>query len=256
MSTSSDSDDGSYDAQFQAEGRCDEDVRLYYESLTPDIVGSGWFDQRLAALHQGIDIDSGRSFFTSPRQRDLTPSDVPARHPLRALAWVLSQAPTSSKVRVYCYMLTDPMAIDLLIHHGSDKTIQIILHPDQKNRDRIQEFFSDHGRIAMRAFRDRLQVRIANTNHRHRYTQMHDKSIITVNHCTFGSYNLSCPARYQSWESLYVADKDQSQVQRFDVLWNSLANRSIQNVPGYTDLAPPSPPTLKRQRTSSYRSTK
>ena len=251
MSARSDSDDGSYDAQFQAEGQCDEDVRLYYESLTPDNIGWGWFDLRLAALHQGIDIDSqsGRSFFTSPRQRDWTPSDIPDRHPLRALAWVLSQAPTSSTVRVYCYMLTDPMAIDLLIRHGSDKTIQIILHPDQKNRDRIQEFFSDHGRIAMRAFRDRLQVRIANTNNHHRCTQMHDKSIITDNHCTFGSYNLSCPARCRSWESFYVADRDQSQVQRFDVLWNSLANRSIQNVPGYTDLAPPSP-TPKRQRTS------
>ena len=243
-SSASNSDDGGYDAQFRAEDECDEDVRLYYESLTPDVIGSGWFDQRLAVLHEGIDIAAGRSFFTSPRPRDQNPSDIPARHPLRALAWVLSQAPIGSTVRIYCYMLTDPLAIDLVIHHGSDKTIRIILHPDNKNRDRIQGFFSDHGRIAMRAFRDRLQVRLANTNY-HRYTQMHDKSIITDNYCTFGSYNLSCPARYQSWESLYVADRDESQVQRFDVLWNALQNRNIQNV--YTDLAPASPPSKIRR---------
>lgn len=222
-------------------------MRLYYESLTPEILGSGWFDERLATLHQGVDIaDSGRSFFSSPRQRDLVPADIPARHPLRAVAWVLSNAPIGSTVRVYCYMLTDPLAIDLLIHHGQDKTVQIILHPDPKNRDRLQEFFMDHGRVAMRAFRDRLHVRIANT-HQHRCMQMHDKSVITDNHCTFGSYNLSCAARYQCWESLYVSDRDQSQVDRFDDIWTSLANRSIQNVPGYSDLAPPSP-TFKRQR--------
>lgn len=240
MNSTDDSDDGGYEAQFQAEDSCDEDVRLYYESLTPDIIGFGWFDHRLAMLHEGIDIASGRSFFTSPRRRDASPSDIPDRHPLRALAWVFSQAHVGSTIRIYCYMLTDPLAIDLMIHHGADKTIQIILHPNEKNQERIQGFFSDHGRIAMRAFRDRLQVRIANTDH-YRYTQMHDTSIITENYCTFGSYNLSCSARYQSWESLYVADKDQSHVQRFDVLWNSLRNRSIQNV--YADLAPPSLPS-------------
>ena len=112
------------------------------------------------------------------------------------------------------------LAIDLLVHHGSDKTVQIILHPDEKNRSRIQEFFADHGRIAVRAFRDRLQVRIADTTSQHynKNTKMHDNSIITDSHCTFGSYNLSSQARYQSWESLHVADTDQSQLERFDTL--------------------------------------
>lgn len=235
------SDDGGYDDQFRAEDGCDDDVREYYESLTPEILGDGWFDQRLSTLHNGVDLAAGRSFFAEPRPRDRQPSNVPARHPLRALAWVLAQSPVGSTVRVYCYMLTDPYAIDLLIHHGADKTVQVILHPDNKNTSRLEEFFNDHGNIARRAFRDRLQVRVANTSlyRNHNYSSMHDKSVITTNHCTFGSYNLSCPARYQSWESLYIAEVEPSQVQRFDQVWNSLARRTIQDV--HADLAPPSP---------------
>lgn len=236
-------DDGGYGAQFRAEDGCDDDVREYYDSLTPEIIGNGWFDQRLSTLHNGINLAAGRSFFANPRARDSMPSDIPVRHPLRALAWVLAQAPEGSTVRVYCYMLTDPFAIDLIIHHGANKTVQVILHPDNKNRSRLEEFFQDHGRVARRAFRDRLQVRVANTGliRGHKYCSMHDKSIITDNHCTFGSYNLSCPARYQSWESLHIADVDPLQVHRFDRVWNSLARRTLQGVTGWTNLAPPSP---------------
>lgn len=251
MSDDSDSDNGGYGALFQAEDDCDDDVRDYYDSLTPEVLGSGWFDQRLQTLHRGIDITPGRSFFAAPRRRDAEPSDIPVRHPLRALAWVLAQAPVNSTVRVYCYMLTDPFAIDLLIHHGVDKSVLIILHPDNKNKSRLLGFFNDHGNVARRAFRDRLQVRIADTS-RYNYTSMHDTSIITDGHCTFGSYNLSCPARYQSWESVYIADSEQSQVARFDQIWVSLAHRSIQTV--YPNLAPPSPSRpSKRARTADSR---
>ena len=156
------------------------------------------------------------------------------------LSWVLDQAPARSTVRVYCHMLTDPHAIDLIIHHGADKTIRIILHPDDKNKSCLEEFFQDYGRVARRAFHDRLYVRVANTALYcgNNYCCVHDKSIITVHHCTFGSYDLSCPARYQNWESLYIADMEPWQVERFDQIWNSLAHRTIQNV--YADLAPPS----------------
>jgi hypothetical protein len=248
MNEGYDSDDGGYGAHFQAEGDCDVDVRVYYDSLTPEVLGSGWFDQQLETLHQGIDITSGRSFFAAPRASDLQPSSIPASHPLRALAWVLAQAPVNSTVRIYCYMLTDPFAIDLLIHHGSNKTIQIILHTEIKNKSCIEEFFNDHGNIARRAFRDRLQVRIADISRYNFTSMMHDKSIITENHCTFGSYNLSCPARYQNWESVYVADSDQSQVQRFDQIWTSLANRDIQTV--YPNLVPPSPSRSQKKSTT------
>jgi hypothetical protein len=44
MSDDFDSDDGGYGAQFQAEKDCDDDVREYYDPLTPEVLGSGWFD--------------------------------------------------------------------------------------------------------------------------------------------------------------------------------------------------------------------
>lgn len=238
---------GFLEAFEEADRACDEDVRAYYDALTPDVLGEGYFDQRLAHAHKGVNIEQSRTFYTEPHRREISPVELPERHPLRAVAWVLQQAPPRSTVRLYCYVLTCPMAIDLLIHHGADKSVNIIIHPSGQTTMRLEEFFADHGRIARRAFRDRLHVRVADLNipRRGRYTQMHDKSIITDQFTTFGSYNMTNPGRYQNWESLHVADSEPSHAAHFDALWNSLARRSLQAV--YPALAPASPP-VKRQR--------
>lgn len=216
----------------EADRACDSDVRAYYESLAPDILGNGWFDQRMAQLHQGINIMANtRTFYTSPRRFHPSPAQLPELHPLRALAWVLDQAPAGSTVRIYCYLLCCPMAIDLLIHHGDDKTVKIIMNPSDQTIHRIEEFFADHGRIAWRRFRDRLQVRIANVNcpgSAARFTCLHDQSFMTDRHTTFGSYNLTNAARYQNWESVHVADSEPSHAAHFDALWNTLAGRTIE----------------------------
>jgi hypothetical protein len=227
----------------EADRACDDDVRAYYDSLTPDIIGNGWFDQRMTRIHEGLDIANSRTFYTEPRRNYPSPVQLPALHPLRALAWVLEQAPAGSTVRVYCYMLCCPMAIDLLIHHGANKTVKIIMNPSGQTTNRLEEFFLDHGRISLRAFRDRLQVRVANVNGANcgRYTSLHDKSVMTDLHTTFGSYNLTNGARYQNWESLHVADSEPSHAAHFDALWNSLAGRDVQVV--YPALAPASPHT-------------
>jgi hypothetical protein len=100
----------------------------------------------------------------------------------------------------------------------------------------LEEFFVDHGRISLRALRDRLQVRVANVNvngdNCGRYTSLHDKSVMTDLHTTFGSYNLTNGARYQNWESLslHVADLEPSHAAHFEALWNSLAGRDVQVV--------------------------
>jgi hypothetical protein len=57
-----------------------------------------------------------------------------------------------------------------------------------------------------------------------------DNSMMPDDHCTFGSNILSWPARYHSWESPDVADTERSQVQYFDGIWKSLANRSMKCV--------------------------
>jgi len=231
----------------EADRACDSDVRAYYDSLTPEIIGNGWFDRRMERIHEELSIATSRTFYSEPRRYQPSPAQLPTRHPLRAIAWVLDQAPAGSTVRVYCYLLCCPMAMDLLIHHGGNKTVKVIMNPSGQTTSRIEEFFSDHGRIALRAFRDRLQIRVANVNGATcaRYTSLHDNSLITDLHTTFGSYNLTNAARHQNWESLHVADAEPSHAAHFDGLWNSLARRTVRDV--YPTLAPPSPPTRRRE---------
>jgi hypothetical protein len=227
----------------EADRACDDDVRAYYDSLTPDTIGNGWFDQRMTLIHEGLDIENSRTFYNEPRRNYPSPAQLPALHPLRALAWVLEQAPAGSTVRVYCYMMCCPMAIDILIHHGANKTVKIIMNPSGQTTNRLEEFFQDHGRISRRAFRDRLQVRVANVNGANccgRYTSLHDNSVMTDLHTTFGSYNFTDAARYQNWESLHVADSEPSHAAHFDAIWNPLAGRNVQVV--YPALAPASRP--------------
>jgi hypothetical protein len=113
----------------EADRACDDDVRAYYHSLTPDVIGNRWFDQRMTRIHEGLDIaNNSRTFYTEPLGQNYeypSPAQLPALHPLRALTWVLEQAPAGSTVRVKCDMLCCPMAIDLLIHHGANKTGKI-----------------------------------------------------------------------------------------------------------------------------------
>jgi hypothetical protein len=201
------------------------------DSLTPEVLGSGWFDRRLENLHEGTDPDD-HTFFTSPRAYDSSPTTVPLKHPLRAIARLLHDASPRSIVRVYAYMLTDYFCIDMLIHHGAGKDVRVVLHPDDKTYARLKEFFTFHGVLAhQRAFLNRVHVRIANSRGAAstKFTQMHDTSILTDNRCTFGSYNLTNPARCANWESLHLTTSRPvpAQEERFDALYDSLAGREI-----------------------------
>eukprot|EP00978_Attheya_sp_CCMP212_P023210 scaffold70507_cov62-Attheya_sp.AAC.1 len=235
-------DDGAgfLEAFEEADRECDDDVHAYYDALTPEVIGRGYFGQRMRRIHDDIGIDQSRTFYSVPHRSELSPILLPERNPIRPLAWVLHQAPENLTVRVNCYILTCPFAIDLLIYHGGNKNMNVIMHPSRQTTRLLQEFFNDHGRVAMHAFRNRLNVRVANVDIPlgGRFTQMHDKSIITDTHTTFGSYNLTNPGRYQNWESFHVADSEPSHSAHFDSIWNSLAGRDLQSV--YPGLAPPS----------------
>lgn len=147
---------------------------------------------------------------------------------------MLHEAPPDSIIRVYAYMLTDPYCLDLLVHHGADKDVRLILHPDAKSFLRIAEFFKLHGVVAQRAFaaRLRLTVQVADLqcSGSSTYTQMHDKSIMTNTRCAFGSYNLSNLARCANWESLQVASITEEHIERFDALWETLQEQEIGTV--------------------------
>jgi hypothetical protein len=99
-SDNSDIDDGLHPLELdeEADRECDSDVRAYYDSLTPDTIGNGWFDHRMARLHEGLNIANSRTFYTGPRRDHPSPAQLPALHPLRALDWVLEQAPAGSTV--------------------------------------------------------------------------------------------------------------------------------------------------------------
>ncbi|KAL3919709.1 MAG: hypothetical protein SGILL_003618, partial [Bacillariaceae sp.] len=101
-------------------------VDAYYASLTSDLLGDGFHDTRLSKFHEGTNLPHERVFYTTPRHSDELSRvvETPVGHPLRAIAWVLNDAPLGKKIRVFCYSLTDALAIDLLIHAGSQREVQ------------------------------------------------------------------------------------------------------------------------------------
>jgi hypothetical protein len=101
-------------------------VLRYYETLSHQDIGNGFFHRPLENFHQGPNLPAVRNFYSVPRT--LTeierPEVTPLDHPLRAIAGILDDAAGN---RVYFCHLTDPVAIDLLIHAGATKTVQVIM---------------------------------------------------------------------------------------------------------------------------------
>jgi len=245
--------DGILKTMERAEDSADEYVQSYCDLMTSERMGTdGWFDSTLHDLHAGINLSERRTFYSSPRSLDeiSQPERTPENHPLRAIAWVLEQARSRSVVRIFCYMLTDLAAIDLLIHHGASKTIRIITQDSRKTRERLNEFFSLYGTVSKRAFLERVHVRLANlsgTPCASRNVQMHDTSVITERHTTFGSYNLTALGRVGNWESLTVVDTEQLHIDRFDSIWNDIEGREIETF--YHEMDSPTRGPKRRRRT-------
>ena len=135
-----DYDDGVKEAINRGEEEAEEYVQSYYDSLSHDDIGQGFFHRALETFHVGPNLPTVRDFYTSPRSLDeiKNPDVTPLDHPLRAIAWILNDAPENSKIRVFCYRLTDPVAIDLLVHAGATKTVQVILQTMQRLEKRCE----------------------------------------------------------------------------------------------------------------------
>jgi hypothetical protein len=212
-------------------------IQKYYASLTPDLRGDGFFDTRLVNFHHGPNLPEERYYCTSPRSlshlRD-DPRNTPPDHPIRAIAWVLDAAPDDSVVRVFCYSLTDPLAIDLLIHAGASRNVRVILHPNKKSQIAMEEFVDQHGKSA---FMENMEIRVPNiiaSACESHLVQMHDKSIITDQYAIIGSYNLSSFARVGNWESVCVVDTPGKCRAAFDHIWDDISTRQVEKV--YTNL--------------------
>ena len=99
-------------------------VAYYINLAEQGKIGKGFFDENLANLHDGIDLLAERAYYTEPKLLSLIESDImltPDQHPLRAIAYILKEAPENSTIRVSAYRLTDLAAIDLLVQAGASR---------------------------------------------------------------------------------------------------------------------------------------
>jgi hypothetical protein len=172
----------------------------------------------MASLRQSVDL-SLRKFSSKPCHYDRRPADVPAQHPIRAIAQVLHQAPPNSTLRIYCYALLLPFALDLIIHHGGDKTVKIIMQPCERSVARIKEFLKRFEKVnSYDVFYSRVELRMANKTKPGctRHSSMHDTRLMTNEHCLYGSYNLTPEARCANWEAIALTETSQQESDAFD----------------------------------------
>ena len=230
-----------------------------------DCFGNGWCDARNATLKEQVDMQLGY-YRTIPRAFDKAPSDIPANHPLRAIAKMIDDSEEGSTIRVKCYLLTDFCAIDLLFHYGPYRDIRVIVDDTPRamveeaaaKKDRgerakkytanqTKDFISFYSRTNSAVLFRTLEFRVANTDHQsNRYccpyglSSMHEKVIITSTHTASGSYNFTGYARCKNWESINIFRTHAQQIADFDAEWEALADREISVV--YPNTFPSSVP--------------
>ena len=134
--------------------------------------------------------------------------------------------------------------MDLLVHHGATKTVQVISQESRKTRERWNAFFALYGRIGKRAFLENVELRLTNGDGT---LCLQDNSILTKRYTSFGSYTLSAVARVCHWESLMIVDTKPQHVERLEELWTALSGRSIERV--YPEMDDPIKGPKRQRRT-------
>jgi hypothetical protein len=119
----------------------------YCNIVADEHKGTGWFDVRNATLAHGVDLSRGRYFETIPRAWDSRASDIPLCNPLRAVAKMLDDTPTSSTISIKCYALSDWFALDLLIRYGTSRIVNVIIDDEKKYVEKIKEFLQHYERF-------------------------------------------------------------------------------------------------------------
>lgn len=116
----------------------------------------------------------------------------------------------------------------------NDKIMKVIIDPNQHTIKKIQQFLRVFERfISWDVFYLRMQVRVADTLSppSSKYSSMYDKRVITTDYCTYGSYNLSCAARFANHEAIaIVATERNREIDDFEALWSQLEHRKIDQV--------------------------
>lgn len=230
--------------------------------VVPDeCFGCRWMDKRVGTLHDGVDLEKKKSYFTVPRRFDKSPKDVPVdlNHPLRAIARVLHESPPGSNIRVKCYLLTDWFAIDMLLHYGASHVVQIIVNyatpgeiAEAIRLEKEKKPCNKYTVHAIRKFLDYFQransvllfktvkFRVAKTVDGHccnyGLSSMHENIIITENQTACGSYNLTGYARCKNWENLHVFATEDDVKESFDAHWDALGKQDREITKVYPDI--------------------
>jgi len=195
--------------QDETRRRYNDDVHNFANEAThqqqqnhPDPLHYGWFDTRMASLHESVNLDQA---FT----REPIAEFVPTQHIVRAMARVLHEAPPQSMVRVYCATLS-PWLLHLLLAHGVTKTMRIITC--QRSVDAVQNFLHQYAPAnSYDAFYTRLQVRVAGTPPQ----SVSHTRILTEPH---------------SLHNGQVTVPEPQELETFDALWNNLQGRDLDQV--------------------------
>ena len=222
----------------------------YYQRLRARLAGDGFRDPLLLNFHDVVDLSTQTLFIAHPRAME-TYEDIPGTpndHPLRAIAAVLDQAAPGSTVRVFAYSLTDVAAIDLLVHAGKTKTVQVLLQRSDATRKALKKWADEVGKVDIL---EHMEMRLASAETlgaTSSKASLHVKAVVTTNLMAMGSYNLSKLARSGNLETLSVMPTEQSLVNKFDEIWNTALVCTNQVEKIYKELNYPLSPTSKRKR--------
>jgi hypothetical protein len=232
-------DDTALDTQRAIEKAEEDDVKEMFATMhaakTPS--GTGWFIPALGEMELPPSISLGDRFYSQPRATDLAPTDVPADHPFRAILAVLKQeeqkisSSDEDTIRLYAYGLSCPYMIDALIHYRKFFKVRVILEPKVHSL-KMMKLFVDNISVnptagSPRTGLDTIEFRVANVMVHHGTTSMHRNQLLTSEFTTAGSYNMSLAARCYNWETLYILDTRDDDIQRFDKFWGKLADRQL-----------------------------
>jgi hypothetical protein len=86
-----------------AEDVFEHKLKEYYKSILEQLIGFGWYDACVSALHEGVDLSTSESFDGS-RSHGTVPlpqSSVPVQHPRHDICRMQHNATVNSIVQIF-----------------------------------------------------------------------------------------------------------------------------------------------------------
>jgi PLD-like domain len=240
-------------AHEEAESKAIEEELAYF-ATTDATSGPGWYVNSLP--NDGSTSFKVGNFFNCSPSWQTRLEALPGDHPIRAIFSLFKLAfhrywrcDDDVKVRLYCYQLTDPYILDMLLHYCRFFPIHVILHPQlhtfKKVRENADDFlerakasgvFATVG--APELLVNLIQVRAVTLDNLGDNAFVHRKGIMISDMSLVGSYNLSTNARKNNWETMDLIETNAKALEEFDKLWKKLEDRQVNLLSPRKDLLP------------------